>query len=161
VKFMIILAVSGLVIHLVLSGMWSFFHRTVAPPNAQSPFAGPRQLPPQPRLQVTPRADLRTYLEGEQQRLNSYGTDPGTGSIHIPIDRALDLLAERGPPSRPQPASGVAPSAIQAPPKGFVPQTQEGGRPTSGPSPGVKPAASPSPTVQGSRPEQPGSKEQR
>lgn len=153
VKFLIILAVSGLLIHFGLSGMWWYFNRTVAPPDAISPFAGPRQLPPQPRLQVTPRADLQTYLAAEQQRLDSYGTDPETGAIHIPVDRAIDLLAERGLPSRKQPPAGAAPSAVQAPPSGFMPQTPAGREPSTGPSPGVKPAPSPSPTIQGPRPE--------
>ena len=151
VKFMIILVVSGVVIHFVLSGMWWFFNKTVAPPGSQSPFVGPRQLPPQPRLQATPVADLQNYLASERQRLESYGSDPDTGAIHIPIDRAIDLLAERGLPSRKQPPEGAAPSAVQAPPSGLM--SQPPGRQATGTSPGVKPAPSPSPTVQGPRPE--------
>ena len=44
----------------------------------------------------------------EEQTLNSYGwVDQQAGVVRIPIDRAMDLLAQRGLPTRPQ--AGVAP----------------------------------------------------
>jgi hypothetical protein len=37
-----------------------------------------------------------------QQRLTNYGwVDRNAGKVHIPIDRAIDLLAQRGLPTRP------------------------------------------------------------
>ena len=59
------------------------------------------QLPPQPRLQTTPWEDLHQFVHGEQDYLDSYGwVDEGTGQIHIPIERAKELLLQRGIPAR-------------------------------------------------------------
>jgi hypothetical protein len=59
--------------------------------------------PPEPRLQVTPAADLASVREREEALLHTYGwIDRKSGLVRIPIDRAIDLLAERGLPSRPQ-----------------------------------------------------------
>src|SRR5438552_103199 len=55
--------------------------------------------PPEPRLQANPQADMRTMREKEETVLNHYGwVDPNRGVVRIPIDRALDLIAERGLP---------------------------------------------------------------
>lgn len=50
-----------------------------------------------PRLQYDEEADMSLFLQTEITRLNSTGKDPD-GSIHIPIDRAIDLLAQQGLP---------------------------------------------------------------
>ncbi len=59
---------------------------------------------PEPRLQVSPEKDL-TELEAHQSsRLHSYGwVDRKAGLVHIPIERAMDLLLQKGLPVR-QPA---------------------------------------------------------
>jgi hypothetical protein len=60
-----------------------------------------RALPPGPRLQVNAQEDLRDYVQQQQQTLESYGwVDQGAGVARIPIDRAMDLLLERGLPVR-------------------------------------------------------------
>jgi hypothetical protein len=141
VKFLMILIVSGVLIQFLLSGMWKWFGHSVAPTEPQSPFAGPRELPPQPRLQVHPRDDLQFYLQAEQEKLNTYGADPATGAIHIPIDRAMELVMQRGLPSRQQPPSGAAPSAVQTAPVGFVPPAGPGSQgASSAQAPGAAPA---------------------
>ena len=44
----------------------------------------------------------------EEQTLHSYGwVDQQAGVVRIPIDRAMELLAQRGLPTRPQ--AGVVP----------------------------------------------------
>lgn len=54
-------------------------------------------LPPEPRLQLSPEADNREYLQHEREVLNEYGwVDPQKEVARIPIDRAMDLLIERG-----------------------------------------------------------------
>ncbi len=59
------------------------------------------QVPPEPRLQVTPSADLATVRTREDALLNSYGwIDAKSGLVRIPIDRAIEVLAERGLPTR-------------------------------------------------------------
>ncbi|MEA3212566.1 MAG: hypothetical protein QOE70_5623 [Chthoniobacter sp.] len=67
-------------------------------------MAAPRVEPPPPRLQTDPVADLATFRAAEEARLHTYGwIDRNAGLIHVPIERAMDLIAERGLPVRPQP----------------------------------------------------------
>ena len=71
------------------------------------------KMPPAPQLQRTPVADLRAVRAGEDQALNSYGwVDQGKNIVHIPIDRAIDLLVQKGLPSR---AQMPAPSTVSTP----------------------------------------------
>jgi hypothetical protein len=68
---------------------------------APSPVVQARQAPPDPRLQVSPQQDLRAMLTAERATLHSYGwIDRHAGIVRIPIARAIDLLVERGLPSR-------------------------------------------------------------
>jgi hypothetical protein len=93
------------VLVLVLISMrWVFFYfahvQQLGPPA--SPFENARVLPPQPRLQVQPGVDLHTYCEGQLQQLDTYGwVDPNNEVVRIPVDRAMDLILERGLPARP------------------------------------------------------------
>jgi hypothetical protein len=58
--------------------------------------------PPAPALEAKSGQTLDPYRAAQQQQLNSYGwTDRSVGTIHIPIDRAIDLTAQRGLPARP------------------------------------------------------------
>jgi hypothetical protein len=97
------LCVSGVIIVLVLGGLWSLFERTI-PEDARVPaWAGPRELPPTPRLQIAPTADLAEYRQQERQRLNSYGwVDKSSGKVHIPIDKAIERIVSTGLPARQQ-----------------------------------------------------------
>ncbi len=59
------------------------------------------ELPPGPRLLVDEPTNLRTFRATEAQTLEHYGfIDQAAGTVHIPIDRAKDLLIERGLPAR-------------------------------------------------------------
>ncbi|HEY1769925.1 MAG TPA: hypothetical protein VGG02_06690 [Chthoniobacterales bacterium] len=54
---------------------------------------------PQPRLEVYPTRDLINSRGASEMELNSYGwVDRKTGTAHIPIARAMELLAARGLP---------------------------------------------------------------
>ena len=84
-----------------LSASSKHFQATDRPP---SPLAGtlPAQ-PPEPRLQVRPAADLVKVRAQEEAALSSYAwIDAQSGLVRIPIDRAIELVAERGLPARPQ-----------------------------------------------------------
>jgi hypothetical protein len=60
-------------------------------------IAGPLPLPPEPRLQVGPKADLERVRAYERGRLETFGwTDRDRQIARIPIERAMQLLAERG-----------------------------------------------------------------
>jgi hypothetical protein len=72
------------------------------PPAAPaSPWAAASEVPPAPRLQLTPQADLAQMRQAEDKLLNSYGwVDRKAGTVRLPIDRAIQLLAQRGLPVR-------------------------------------------------------------
>jgi hypothetical protein len=80
---------------------------TSPPPNPLAQSFG-RQVPPAPRLQPDPLQDLRTLHADEDAILNSYGwVDRKAGIVRIPVQRALELLAQRGLPARQPPAGGA------------------------------------------------------
>ena len=57
--------------------------------------------PPEPRLQISPTDDWTEMLKREQAILNSYRwIDRSNGVVHIPIQRAMELIAERGGQTR-------------------------------------------------------------
>jgi len=101
VLLLIILAVSGA----LTFGLNHYFRRTFSVGKTSvSPLAQLHRLPPEPRLQVSDAADLIRLREVEDSALNSYAwIDPAAGTVRLPIARAMDLLSERGLPSRPGP----------------------------------------------------------
>ncbi|HEY2930207.1 MAG TPA: hypothetical protein VGK99_00545 [Acidobacteriota bacterium] len=99
------LIISAVVIHLLLWWLMIFFeHREIAKEPKASPMAGGRQrLPPEPRLQlapgheVHPDIEMKKLLDKEREVLGSYGwIDPASGVVRVPIERAKDLIAQRG-----------------------------------------------------------------
>ncbi len=94
----------------------------VGPPA--SPFTNVREIPPGPLLQALPHIDLQTYCEGMEQQVNTYGwIDQPGGVVRLPVDRAMDLLLERGLPVRaPSEAPPGASSEVMAPP---LPTTED------------------------------------
>lgn len=74
----------------------------------------PRVMPPGPQLQVNAHEDLNDYIQEQQQTLDSYGwIDQSAGVVRIPIDRAMDLVLQKGLPARA--AGATAEGAIPAP----------------------------------------------
>ena len=107
-------AVPGLAL-LILVGMlaswvaFKYFVRVQKLGPLASPFENARELPPAPRLQVTPAEALKAYQAEENAKLTSYGwVDRNAGVVRIPIDRAVELSLERGFPVR---AGGATPGA--------------------------------------------------
>ena len=83
-------------------------HQSLGPPA--SPFENVRQLPPEPRLQTNAREDLRRYHQDENKVLGTYGwVDQKANVVRIPIDRAMDLMLQKGYPVR-----GSTPAATKA-----------------------------------------------
>lgn len=68
---------------------------------SNAPAIAQAQLPPAPRLQPHPAADLAAQLAREQRQLDSYAwTDRTHAAARIPIDRAIQLLALRAADKR-------------------------------------------------------------
>jgi hypothetical protein len=59
------------------------------------------RVPPEPRLQTDPRQDMSDLRAREDQLLQSYGwVDKNAGVVRVPIERAMQLVVERGLPAR-------------------------------------------------------------
>lgn len=129
VGFLIFLAIAGVIMHLVLWGLYKNFAKGYM---ASSPTAGPiasstRQLPqgdpvrtfPPPRLQPDPVADLNKFRVSEEEILNSYGwVDQNAGVARIPIDQAMKAVAQQGLPTRQVPSDNAQTESMQAPAAG-------------------------------------------
>ena len=67
-----------------------------------------RSVPPAPVLQTNPRDDLLALRAAEQSILDSYAwVDKESGVVRIPIEKAMDLIAERGLMARPKPTGDL------------------------------------------------------
>ena len=64
-----------------------------APANAPNDAAEPRIRPPV--QETAPEEDMAAYRRKKMERLESYGVDPRTGLVHIPIERAMQMLVDR------------------------------------------------------------------
>jgi hypothetical protein len=94
-----------------MRSLFGYFSTTQPLGPAASPFTSVRALPPEPRLQVQPVEDLNIVRQGQEDLLGSYGwVDRAGGKVHIPIDRAMELVIERGLPAR----QGATQTAQQA-----------------------------------------------
>jgi hypothetical protein len=108
VYFLIALAITVLLIHLISWGMERYFAASrvapaprnaavIAPSSQASRHGNPALLFPAPRLQPDPVADLDKFRAATEERLNTAG--PG----HIPIEQAMEAVAKNGLPVRPPP----------------------------------------------------------
>ncbi len=82
--------------------------------GAISPVVDTKALPPEPRLQYsnihksTEYEDLATMRQHEDSVLNGYAwVDRGAGVVRMPVETAIDVVAERGVGAA-KPAAAVA-----------------------------------------------------
>jgi hypothetical protein len=81
--------------------------------------AGLTRPAPTPSLQTQPFKDIYMLREDEANKLKSYGwVDQDGGVARIPVDRAMELMLQRGFPTRPDAAT----------PAGAVVQDSSSGR---------------------------------
>jgi len=127
--FLAALALAAALVLLVLWGMFSYFRSKSA---ERGPLPSPRMYTsppnvPQPQLQPDPVADYNVYRLSAKETLDSYGwVDQKAGIARIPIDKAMDLVAERGLPWK-APGTGPVPTAPNPnPAEGPMPGTSRG-----------------------------------
>jgi hypothetical protein len=102
---LLVLLVGSVVLMRLVFGYFATREARLSPPANPLAKSFARQVPPEPRLQPDPLKDLLDMHAEEDAVLNSYGwVDRKSGIVRIPINRAMELLAQRGLPSRP--ASG-------------------------------------------------------
>jgi hypothetical protein len=103
----------AVILVVVFLAMWKTFYvmgRMEPMGKAASPFATERPVPPAPRLQVDPQTEIHSYCAAQMQALTTYQwKDQQAGIAQIPVDRAMDLIVQRGLPAR---AAGSAPTGI-------------------------------------------------
>jgi hypothetical protein len=96
-----LLLVSCIAIFIVVTLMMRYFkvhEPAVTAGQANLPVGRTKEFP-EPRLEVKPGASLAELRAAEDADLNSYGwIDRNTGTVRIPIDRAMQLLLDRGLP---------------------------------------------------------------
>ncbi|MEP6714985.1 MAG: hypothetical protein ABJC09_05390 [Terriglobia bacterium] len=107
------LLISCIVVVFAMWAMFDFLYHREDMKNAQIPPSMMRNrptLPPEPRLQgipepIQPHVELEQLHADEDAILNNYGwLDPAKGTVRIPIDQAIDMVAQKGLPSKPSPA---------------------------------------------------------
>jgi len=89
---------------------------------ALSPLAGTPPSPPAPRLQSAPTRDYQELRKQEDELLHSSGwIDREHNIVRIPIERAMELIVERGEPvvhaQQKQPAVTTVPAANRDSPR--------------------------------------------
>lgn len=115
VYFFIGIAVACVIAYFIVDGLYSFLDKRMqADQPAISPLVTnaptdvrhvPRDYPqsvfPSPKLEEDERNQLDRIRLQEEQTLATYDyVDQKTGVVRIPIDRAMDLIAQRGLPVR-------------------------------------------------------------
>jgi hypothetical protein len=107
VYFLLIMAAILAATSLSLILLFKHFERADNPGSfVAAPFAGTQPLPPPPRIQSVPGVDMQSYYQSQQNLLDTYGwVDKQNGVVRLPIDRAMELLLQRGLPVRPAPNS--------------------------------------------------------
>jgi hypothetical protein len=123
--FLIGLALVGVLVHFGLKGMYGFLdsyqkqHQPPLNPLVSQTESDSRKVSnadvsrfPQPRLERNERLEINDFRLQEEKNLNSYGwIDQKAGIARIPIERAMQLLSQRGLPTRPL-AGAVPPSPV-------------------------------------------------
>lgn len=103
----LVLAVAAALVCTVLLGAITSRLARRDPPPSPLAEAGVRVLPPEPRLQRSPPADMATFRAHELAILGSYGwVDRDAGIARIPVERAIELTV----------APGLSPALTDAPP---------------------------------------------
>ena len=115
VKFLLVLGVVTIATAGLIILFYNYLERREANEKAaRYPLAAgrTRPMPPPPRLQTYPFDDIKELRRAEMPRLERYEwVDKNGGVVRIPIERAIDLIAERGLPHRTAPPAQAKPAA--------------------------------------------------
>jgi len=127
VYFLVGLAFACVIVYFVISGLFGYLQKrseaeqTPVSPLVTSTVKDTRHLPPEyktdaesrdyekylqknfpsPQLEIDERTELNKDRLREEQTLNTYDwVDQKAGTVRIPIERAMDLIVQRGLPTR-------------------------------------------------------------
>jgi len=123
-SFLVALAIAGILVHFALWGLYEYldyYNRTHQPPanplvesRAETREVSPQESQkfPEPRLEKNERLEINDFRLKEEQTLNTYGwVDQKAGVVRIPIERAMQLIAERGLSTTPK-VGAIPPSEV-------------------------------------------------
>jgi hypothetical protein len=120
VRFALFLMILTLAIAALVVGFYKYLDARETAEKAQRyPMSETvnRPLPPRPRLQTYPFTDVTTMRAEDRRLLDEYAwVDKNGGVVRIPIERAIEILAERGLPHRAAPPGTATPEASGAAP---------------------------------------------
>lgn len=131
ITFAIIVAIVGVLVLPITAMIIRTLQDTRPPesPRPLSPLAGHIQhIPLDTLLQTEPQEDARREVGAARAHLEIYGIvvdEPGEARAHIPIGRALELMAEGRLPYRQTPEAPEAMPLPQMPAPPLVPAPQE------------------------------------
>jgi hypothetical protein len=95
--FAVGLAITLILVHFAASGMYRYFASRPSHYPPGSPLAVTKEQFAGPHLLVNQSLDMEKFLAVEDVALHSYGwMDRDHGVVHIPIDRAMELLVQSG-----------------------------------------------------------------
>ena len=99
--FAITLAATIFLVFLVAYALFGYFDNVwLKNQVALSPLSFIREPTPEPHLLVRPGIELKAMRADEDLILNSYDwVDKEKGLVRIPIDRAMEIIAQRGLPT--------------------------------------------------------------
>jgi hypothetical protein len=76
-----------------------------------SPYAAREAAPPGTPLQAAPLADYEQYRREQERLTSTYGwVNRQQGVVRIPVERAMELYVERGPPKPSSPPPDQPPA---------------------------------------------------
>jgi hypothetical protein len=98
------MAMAGLIV-VFLVGLWGMFDylknraAELGLPPSPAAMVNAEKHPPDPQLQRHPAQDMRDWRATEDRALRQYSwIDPDKGIVQIPVQRAMELIAQRGLP---------------------------------------------------------------
>ncbi|MGD0616410.1 MAG: hypothetical protein ABSB67_01990 [Bryobacteraceae bacterium] len=109
------LIVGVVIVCLVVVGVFKGMQEAMPKAAPISGIVNPNRIPPEPRLQPFPALELQALRQHEDDVLSRYGwVDQKAGVVRIPIDKAMDIMVQRGFPTQGQAQAGNASSNSNA-----------------------------------------------
>ena len=119
VWFVVVLVVTTGASQVLMALLFSYLDRAeIRSGPTRNPLSAPvGQLPPPPNLVTDEPGNLERLRETDDKKLSTYQwIDKNAGTVRIPIDRAKELLLQRGLPVGPAPAAAPAAAGKTAEP---------------------------------------------
>lgn len=94
----------GVLVFMVICVIIAKFHydyEISQQPVEEGPFANEQRMPPEPRLQAYPAKDLAAFRETQAHVTDTFGwVDKNAGVARVPVEKAVDMVLEKGLPLR-------------------------------------------------------------